>query len=72
MTRAVLGFRAFNNAEAAAVNQMVADGLIKPCLSRVHSFDDVGMAHQLLYENRHPNGNMAVLVGAARPGLKSL
>jgi crotonyl-CoA carboxylase/reductase len=59
-----------NTAESAAVNQMVADGLIDPCLTRVFEFDEVGLAHQLLYENRHPNGNMAVLVGAARPGLK--
>jgi crotonyl-CoA carboxylase/reductase len=59
-----------NTAESAAVNQMVADGLIDPCLTRVFEFDEVGLAHQLLYENRHPNGNMAVLVGASPPGLK--
>jgi crotonyl-CoA carboxylase/reductase len=61
-----------NNAEAAAVNQMVADGLIDPCLTRVGSFDEVGLVHQLLYENRHPNGNMAILVGAPRAGMKTL
>ena len=60
-----------NTAESAAVNRMVEDGLIDPCLSRVCSFDEVGLAHQLLYENKHPNGNMAVLVGAERPGLKT-
>jgi crotonyl-CoA carboxylase/reductase len=59
-----------NDDEAAAVNQLVAAGKIDPCLSRVFAFDETGMAHQLLYENRHPNGNMAVLVGAPRPGLK--
>jgi crotonyl-CoA carboxylase/reductase len=59
-----------NRDEAAAVNQMVADGKIDPCLTRTLAFDEVGLAHQLLRENRHPNGNMAVLVGAPRPGLK--
>ena len=35
-------------------------------------FDEVGRAHQLMSENRHPNGNMAILVGAARRGLTDL
>ncbi|MGE0056831.1 MAG: crotonyl-CoA carboxylase/reductase [Dehalococcoidia bacterium] len=61
-----------NNAEAAAVNQMVSDGLIDPCLTHVGAFDDAGLVHQMLYENRHPNGNMAILVGAPRPGMKTL
>lgn len=61
-----------NNAEAAAVNQMVIDGLIDPCMTKVLNFDEVGLAHQLLYENRHPNGNMAILVGAPHAGMKSL
>jgi crotonyl-CoA carboxylase/reductase len=61
-----------NNAEAAAVNQMVMDGLIDPCLTKVGTFDEAGLVHQLLYENRHPNGNMAILVGAPQPGMKTL
>jgi crotonyl-CoA carboxylase/reductase len=59
-----------NDQEAAATNQLVIDGKIEPCLTRVLPFDEVGLAHQLLYENKHPNGNMAVLVGAPRPGMK--
>jgi crotonyl-CoA carboxylase/reductase len=51
---------------------MVTDGLIQPCLTKVGSFDEVGLVHQMLYENRHPNGNMAILVGAPRPGMKTL
>ena len=53
-----------NDEEAAAVNQLVAEGKVDPCLSQVLPFDETGLAHQLLYENRHPNGNMAILVGA--------
>jgi crotonyl-CoA carboxylase/reductase len=59
-----------NTEEAAAINELVADGRIDPCLTRVFAFDETGLPHQLLHENRHPNGNMAVLVGATRPGLK--
>ena len=53
-----------NDEQAAALNRMVADGLVDPCLSRVFPFDEVGAAHQLMFENRHPKGNMAILVGA--------
>jgi crotonyl-CoA carboxylase/reductase len=53
-----------NDQQAAALNRMVADGAVDPCLSRTFSFDDIGVAHQLMYENKHPVGNMAVLVGA--------
>jgi len=50
--------------EARAVNDLVAEGKIDPCLSRVFEFDETGLAHQLMHENKHPNGNMAVRVGA--------
>ena len=59
-----------NGAEAAATNQLVIEGRIGPCLTRTFVLEDVGLAHQLMYENRHPNGNMSVLVGAPRPGLR--
>ncbi len=58
-----------NDEQAAAFNGMVIDGRIDPCLSRTFEFSEVGTAHQLMGENRHPEGNMAVLVGAARRGL---
>lgn len=53
-----------NDEQCAAFNEMVARGDVDPCLSRTFAFDEVGVAHQLMYENRHPEGNMAVLVGA--------
>jgi crotonyl-CoA carboxylase/reductase len=59
-----------NDDEARAANDLVAAGKVDPCLSRVFHFDEVAVPHQLLYENRHPNGNMAILVGATSPGLK--
>jgi crotonyl-CoA carboxylase/reductase len=61
-----------NDEDAAGFNQLVIDGKIDPCLGKVFPFDEVGACHQLLYENRHPDGNMAILVGAPRPGMKGL
>jgi len=61
-----------NDDEAHAVNDLVAAGKIDPCLSRTFPFDEIGEAHQLTYENKHPNGNMSVLVGAPREGMTTL
>ncbi len=57
-----------NDEQAAAVNALVADGKIDPCLSKTFSFDEIGEAHQLMHENKHPYGNMACLVNATEPG----
>ena len=57
-----------NDDQAAAVNRLVIDGKIDPCLSNTFSFDEIGEAHQLMHENRHPYGNMAALVNATEPG----
>ena len=46
------------------LNDLVLAGKIDPCLSHTFAFDEAGLAHQLMHENKHPNGNMAVLVGA--------
>ncbi len=53
-----------NDEQCAAFNEMVARGEVDPCLSQTFPFEEVGVAHQLMYENRHPSGNMAILVGA--------
>lgn len=57
-----------NDEQAAGINRLVADGKVNPCLSRTFAFDEIPAAHQLMFENRHPPGNMAILVGATRPG----
>ncbi len=57
-----------NDEQAAAVNQLMIDRRIDPCLSETFSFDEIGHAHQLMRENRHPHGNMACLVNATSPG----
>jgi crotonyl-CoA carboxylase/reductase len=45
------------------------DGRVDPCLSRTFAFDEIGLAHQLMSRNEHPEGNMAALVSAPREGL---
>jgi crotonyl-CoA carboxylase/reductase len=61
-----------NDEQASAFNQMVIDGKIDPCVSRVFPFEGIPEAHQLMYENRHPEGNMVALVSAPREGLTDL
>ena len=61
-----------NDEQAAALNRMVAEGQVDPCLSRTFAFTEVGEAHQLMYRNQHPVGNMAVLVGAKAADQKEL
>ena len=60
-----------NDDQAKGINDLVIAGKVDPCLSRTFAFDECGLAHQLMRENKHPNGNMAILVGAPQPGLKS-
>jgi len=50
--------------QAEQVNRMVVEGLVKPTLSQTFAFQDLAYGHQLMYEHRHPCGNMAVLINA--------
>ena len=61
-----------NDDQSYSFNQLVIDGKIDPCLSKVFAFDQTGECHQMMYENRHPDGNMAILVGAPQTGMKTL
>jgi crotonyl-CoA carboxylase/reductase len=61
-----------NDEQSGAFNQLVLEGRIDPCLSEVFEFSEIGTAHQLMSQNRHPEGNMAALVGAPTRGLTEL
>jgi crotonyl-CoA carboxylase/reductase len=62
-----------NDEQSAAFNQLVVDGKIDPCMAEpVFGFEEIGAAHQLMHENRHPEGNMAALVSAPQTGLTEL
>jgi crotonyl-CoA carboxylase/reductase len=62
------GSHLMNDEQAAAATRLVAEGKIGPALSQVFPFEGIPEAHQLMRENRHPAGNMAVLVNALQPG----
>src|SRR4051794_19954290 len=61
-----------NDAQCKGFNDLVLAGKVDPCLSRVFEFAETGECHQLMRENRHPNGNMAILVNAKARGLRAL
>ncbi|MPZ23876.1 MAG: crotonyl-CoA carboxylase/reductase [Dehalococcoidia bacterium] len=61
-----------NDAQATSLNDKIAAGRIDPSMGDVFSFDEVGKAHQLMHENKHSEGNMVILVGAPKRGLKDL
>jgi crotonyl-CoA carboxylase/reductase len=61
-----------NDDQARAFNDLVRQGMIDPCLSRTFGFAEIPLAHQLMGENRHPQGNMAALVSAPVTGLTGL
>lgn len=61
-----------NDEQAKALNDLVIAGKVDPCLSKTFTFAEIPAAHQLMYQNKHPHGNMACLVGAPKPGLKEM
>jgi crotonyl-CoA carboxylase/reductase len=61
-----------NLKQAAAANRLVIERRIDPCLSDVFAWDQIPAAHDRMWKNEHPPGNMAVLVSAPRPGLRTL
>jgi len=61
-----------NDDQSYAFNQLVLDGKIDACLAQTFKFDDIPHCHQLLHENRAPEGKMVALVGAPKAGLKTL
>jgi crotonyl-CoA carboxylase/reductase len=45
---------------------------VDPCMSEVFAWHDIPRAHDMMRQNQHKPGNMAVLVQARRPGLRTL
>ena len=45
---------------------------IDPCMSEVFAWEDIPEAHMKMRRNEHKPGNMAVLVTAKRPGLRTV
>ncbi len=61
-----------NLLQASQANQLVIDRRIDPCMSEVFPWTEIPRAHTKMMRNQHKPGNMAVLVQARRPGMRSL
>jgi len=61
-----------NDDQSYAFNQLVVDGKIDPCLAQTHTFDEIPLTHQIMHENRAPEGKMVCLVGAPKKGMKDI
>ena len=60
-----------NSKQADLANELVIDGAINPCMSEVFDWNGIPGAHEKMMNNEHKGGNMAVLVGAPKQGLKT-
>ncbi|WP_330182275.1 crotonyl-CoA carboxylase/reductase [Nocardia sp. NBC_01503] len=53
-----------NFQQCRAITELVAKNYIDPCLSYVGEFSEIGRTHQMMRDNAHQPGNMAVLINA--------
>jgi crotonyl-CoA carboxylase/reductase len=67
----VQGSHFANLKQASAANDLVLERRIDPCMSEVFSWEEIPDAHEKMLDNKHLPGNMAVLVNAPRPGLRT-
>ncbi|WP_341894681.1 crotonyl-CoA carboxylase/reductase [Ferrovibrio terrae] len=61
-----------NLLQASQANQLVIERRLDPCMSEVFSWADIPRAHTKMWKNQHKPGNMAVLVSAKTPGLRTI
>jgi crotonyl-CoA carboxylase/reductase len=52
-----------NPEECIKLNNLVRDKIISPILAETYNFEKLPYALQLMYENRHPAGSMALRIG---------
>ncbi|MBN9577921.1 MAG: zinc-binding dehydrogenase, partial [Alphaproteobacteria bacterium] len=57
--------------QASQANRLMVERRLDPCMSEVFPWTDIPRAHTKMWKNEHLPGNMAVLVNAQRPGLKT-
>jgi crotonyl-CoA carboxylase/reductase len=68
----VQGSHFANLKQASEANRLVIARRIDPCMSEVFSWEDIPRAHTMMWKNQHKPGNMAVLVSAKYPGLRTI
>ncbi|MCG8157180.1 crotonyl-CoA carboxylase/reductase [Brenneria goodwinii] len=52
-----------NQKQCIALNKLVCNGIITPCLTRAFDFRELPEAHQIMFENRDLLGNYVVRIG---------
>ena len=57
-----------NTEQSNQMNELALSGQLDPCLSKAFTYAEIPHVHQLMHDNKHPHGNMAVLVGATAFG----
>jgi crotonyl-CoA carboxylase/reductase len=63
------GSHLFNDEQAAAFNDLVRARKVVTTLGHTYGYGETGEVHALMGEGKLPEGNVSVLVSAARPGL---
>lgn len=58
-----------NTVQCNEMNELALRGQLDPCMSRAFTYEQLPDAHQLMADNKHPHGNMSVLIGATQFGL---
>jgi len=60
------GSHAGTRNDVGAFLDILEKSVISPVISKVYQWNDLALAHQYLSENKHPGGNLAVLIGASK------
>ncbi|KFB72860.1 MAG: Crotonyl-CoA reductase [Candidatus Accumulibacter phosphatis] len=58
-----------NTEQSNQMNELALRGQLDPCMSRAFTYEELPIAHQLMHDNKHPHGNMSVLIGSTGFGL---
>ena len=66
------GSHLFNDGQAIAFNDLVRERKVLTTLGHTYAYDEAGHVHQLMGDGQLPEGNVAVLINAPRPGLTGL
>ena len=67
----VQGSHFANLLQASQANRLVIERRVDPCMSEVLPWSDIPKAHMRMWKNQHLPGNMAVMVSALHPGMRT-
>ena len=68
----VQGSHFANLFQASEANKLMIERRLDPCMGELFTFADIPKSHTKMMNNQHLPGNMAALVSAKKPGLKTL